>query len=174
MVEMAQAGVEAARSAGQPDFSLGAMVDVRSNPTLVRPLGTLDLPVWRDKISSLVAAALARKDASAARYTAEELAMAAELARMLHMVHESDRMIAYIDLDALPNTEQEIAAAEASAQSGQPTSGMIPEAEVMALSMRAERASALRDREAAVTDLLTLTAQAAPVGSPLPGEPPPS
>ena len=174
MVEMAEAGVETARRAGKPDFSLGAMVDVRANPTLLRPLGTLDLPLWRDKIASLVAAAQARRDASAARYTSGELGMAAELARILHMVHESDRMIAYIDRDALPGYEGEIAAAEASTASGQPAPGMITETEAMALAMRADRASALRDRETAVTDLLALTAQAAPAGSPLPGDPPQS
>lgn len=171
MVEMAEAGVESARRAGKPDFSLGAMADVRSNPTLFRPLATLDLPVWREKISALVAAAQARRDASAARYSAGELEMAAELARMIHMVHESDRMIAFIDHDGLPNLDLALAAAEASAESGPSGATMIPETEAMANAMRAERASALRDRETAVTDLMLLTAEAAPAGAPLPQEP---
>ncbi len=171
MVEMAEAGIASARRAGKPDFALGAMVDVRSNPTLFRPVATVDLPVWRDKIASLVAAAQARRDASAARYSAGELEVAAELARMIHMVHESDRMIAFIDRDGLPNLAQALASAEASAESGPSGAAMIPETQAMANAMRAERASALRDREAAVTDLLLLTAEAAPAGAPLPLNP---
>ena len=38
----------------------------------------------------------------------------------------------------------------------------------MALGMRLERAAALRERETAVTELMLLTADVAPAGSPLP------
>jgi outer membrane protein TolC len=168
MVETAVSGVEAARKAGHPDFTLGAMVDLRTNPTLFRPLATLDLPLWREKIAAGVAAAEARRDASAARLSAEQIGLAAELAQMLDLVRESDRMIAYIDHDGLPSFNRAVATAEAAYQSGAASPGMIPETQVMALAMRLDRLGALRDRERAVTDLMVLTADAAPVGSPLP------
>ena len=171
-VEMAVAGVEAARKTGHPDFTLGAMVDLRTNPTLFRPLATLNLPVWREKIAAIVAAAEARRDASAARLSAEQIGLAAELAQMLFMVRESDRMIAHIDHDGLPGFSSAIAMAEAAYQSGAAAPGVIPESQLMALAMRLERLGALRDRERAVTDLMVLTADAAPVGSPLPATQP--
>jgi outer membrane protein TolC len=172
MVEMAISGVEVARRARQPDFTLGAMVDLRTNPTLFRPLATLDLPIWRDKVAAVVAAAEARRDASLARVSAEQLNLAAELAQALYMVKEADRMIAFIDRDALPSYERAISTAEAASQSGVTNAAMIPEAEFMALSMRLERLGALRDRETAVTDLMLLTADIVPSDSPLPETPP--
>lgn len=167
MVEMAIAGIEVARKAGTPDFTLGAMVDFKADPLMLRPTATVTLPIWREKIRANIAAAEARRDAAAARVNAEQLTMAAQLAQMLYMVRESDRMIAYIDTTALPNYERTIASIEAGYQAGMTGPGMIPETRVMALAMRLERAAALRDRENAVTDLLLMTADIAPAGAPL-------
>lgn len=167
MVEMAVAGVQLARKAGTPDFSIGAMADLKADPLMVRPTATVSLPIWREKIRENIVAAEARRDAAAARASAEEINLAAELAQMLYMVRESDRMIAYVDTVALPNYDRAIASVEAAYQSGMATAAMIPETRVMALGMRAERLAALRDRENAVTDLLLMTAEIAPDGLPL-------
>jgi outer membrane protein TolC len=167
MVEMAAAGVEVARKAGHPDFSLGAMAELRADPSFVRPLATLGLPIWRDRIAATVAAAEARHEAGAARVSAEQLNLAAEFAQDLAMVRESDRMIAYIDRDALPSVDRSIATAAAAYQSGAASEAMIPESQVMALAMRLERAGTLRGRELAATDLMLLAAGTAmPVPAP--------
>lgn len=167
MVEMALAGIDVARQGATPDFSLGAMADFKASPLMVRPTATVTLPIWREKIAANIAAAEARRDAAVARVSTEQLNLAAELAQMLYMVRESDRMIAYIEQAALPNYERIIATLEAGYQSGMNGPGMIPETRIMALAMRLERAAALRDRENAVTDLLLLTADVAPPGAPL-------
>jgi cobalt-zinc-cadmium efflux system outer membrane protein len=167
MVEMAVAGVEVARKAGTPDFTLGLMADLKADPLMLRPTATVTLPIWREKIKATIAAAEARRDAAVARVDAEQLTMAAQLAQMLYMVRESDRMIEYIDTTVLPNYERLIASVEAGYQSGMTGAGMIPETRIMALSMQLERATALRDRENAVTDLLLMTADIAPAGTPL-------
>jgi len=167
MVEMAIAGVAVARKAGTPDFTLGVMADFKADPLMIRPTATVTLPIWREKIQSNIAAAEARHDAAVARVSAEQLNMAAQLAQMLYMVRESDRMIEYIDTTVLPNYERLIASIEAGYQAGMTGPGMIPETRVMALAMRLERAAALRDRENAVTDLLLMTADIAPAGTPL-------
>ncbi len=166
MVEMAVAGVEVARKAGRPDFTLGVMADLKADPLMVRPTATLKLPIWREKIAATIAGAEARRDASVARVSAEQLNLAAELAQMLYMVREADRMIAYIEQTALPNFDRTIATAEAGYQSGMSGPGMIPETQFMALTMRLERAAALRERETAVTGLLLLTADVAPASLP--------
>jgi outer membrane protein TolC len=167
MVEMAVASIEVARKAGTPDFTIGGMADLKSDPLMFRPTATVTLPIWREKIAANIAAAEARRDASKARVTAEQLNLAGEIAQMLYMVREADRMIAYIEQTALPNFERAIATVEAGYQSGMTGPSMIPETKLMALTMRLERAAALRERENAVTELLLMTADVAPAGSPL-------
>jgi outer membrane protein TolC len=166
MVEMATAGIEVARKAGTPDFAVGVMADLKADPLMVRPTASVTLPIWREKIASNIAAATARRDASAARVTAEQISMAAEFAQMLYMVRESDRMIAFIDQTALPGFDRTIASVEASYQAGMGSPAMILETKLMALTMRLERLAALRDRELAVTDLSLMTAAIAPAGAP--------
>lgn len=167
VVEMAVASVEVARSAGTPDFSAGAMVDLKASPLLIRPLANVSLPIWRSKIAAMVATAEAKRDAAVARVGAEQLNMAARLAQMLHMVRDSDHTIAYVDGTALPNLERTLAAVEAGYQSGMNGLSTIPETRLTALAAKLDRAAALRDREIAVTDLLLMAAEVAPAGSPV-------
>jgi outer membrane protein TolC len=167
MVDMSLAGVAVARKSGTPDFTVGLMADLKADPLMVRPTASATLPIWRDKIAATVAAARAKHDAAVARVNAEQLNLAAELAQMLYMVREADRMIAYIDDTALPIYERTVATVEAGYQSGMTEPAMIPETRFMALDMRLERANALRERESAVTDLLLMIATIAPSGAPL-------
>jgi cobalt-zinc-cadmium efflux system outer membrane protein len=175
MVDMTVAGVDVARKANTPDFSVGAMVDTKADPLMVRPTASLSLPVWREKVAALVAGAQARHDAAAARVSAEKINLAAELARMLYMVRDSDRMVAYIDETALPNLERAISTLEAGVQSGMSTPGMISETRLMQVDLRHERLDALKERENAATDVLLMIADVAPINSPLlvGGAPPP-
>lgn len=164
MVEMTVAQIEVARKAGAPEISAGAMVETRADPTFVRPLGTMTLPVWREKIRANIAAAEARRNAAAARVTAEQLTIAADLAQMLYMIRDADRMLDYMDNHALPDLGRSIASAEAAAQSGMASPTTITEAQLMAIDMRHDRLDVLRDRENAVVDLELLTANALPAG----------
>ena len=63
-VRAAEASILLARKARLFDFSLGLMADVKMNPTLYRPLGTLSLPIWRDKIAAQIAEAEANAKAA--------------------------------------------------------------------------------------------------------------
>jgi cobalt-zinc-cadmium efflux system outer membrane protein len=167
MVEMTIASIDVAKKARTPNFSVGAMADLKANPLMVRPTASVTLPIWREKLSANITAAEARNDASSARVTAEQLTLAAQLAQTLYMVHEADRMIAYIDETALPNFDRAIATIGAGYQSGLTSPSMIPETQLMALTMRLDRAATLRGREEAVTDVILLTADVAPAGAPL-------
>ena len=162
MVEMAIAGVTVAGKSRTPDIELGAMVDLKANPLMVRPTASVSLPLWRDKIAATIAAAEARRDAATARLNAEELTLAAEFAQMLFMVRESDRMIAAIDQTSLPNIERLSATVEASYQSGMSGAAMIFETRLKVTMLRLNRLALLLQRENAVTDLLLLTADIAP------------
>jgi cobalt-zinc-cadmium efflux system outer membrane protein len=170
MVEMAVARVDIARQTGRPSYAVGAMVDLKASPLLVRPTANISLPIWRDKIAATIAAAEARRDAAAARVSAEQLNLAAELAQMLYMIREADRMLGYIDGTALPNFENSYATLEAGVQSGMTGAAMIAETRLMALDMRHERLELLRQRETAAVDLALLIANVAPAGAPLPAD----
>src|ERR1019366_8341997 len=73
MVEMTVASVDVARQTGRPNFAIGAMVDLKASPLMVRPTAAISLPIWREKIAATIAAAEARRDAAAARVNAEQL-----------------------------------------------------------------------------------------------------
>jgi outer membrane protein TolC len=161
MVDMAVAGETLARQSRFPDFTAGLMLDLKQAPLMWRPTATMSLPVWRGKIAAQMQAAQARREAAAANVDAETLTMAAEFARMVYMVRESDRMLAFIDGTALPNIGRTLAAAEAGTRSGMGSAAMMSEARVMAAGMRIERLNALRDRELAVADLMRMSSEAA-------------
>ncbi|HWA86743.1 MAG TPA: TolC family protein [Opitutus sp.] len=162
MVDLAVASVEVAQKSGAPDFSVGAMADLRANPLMVRPTATVSLPIWRDKIASTIAAAGARRAAATERLQARELELASELAQQIFMVRESDRMLAYIDRTALPNLARTLDSLEAGVASGASEPVAIAETRMSQLDLQHERLDALRDRENAVVDLLLLTAAVAP------------
>jgi cobalt-zinc-cadmium efflux system outer membrane protein len=163
MVEMTVAGVEAARRTGSPDYSLGLMADVKASPVMFRPTASVSLPVWREKIASTIAAAEARRDGAIAGVNAMQLELAAELAQMLYMVRESDRMFAYINDTALPTLERMAELAGAGYQSGADGAAMISEAALRTQLMQLKRIEILRQREVAATNLLLMTADVAPV-----------
>lgn len=167
MVEMAIAGIEVAQKTRTPDFAVGGMVDLKASPLMVRPTASVTLPIWRDKIAATIAAAEARRDAAVARLNTEQLNVAAELAQMFFMVRESDRMIIYIDATALPNLDRVLRSAEAGLQTGMTRAGEIPATRLMALEMRLERLTALRQREDAVTDISLMSAAVAPQDAPI-------
>jgi outer membrane protein TolC len=143
------------------------MADLKADPRMFRPVATVTLPIWRDRIAATVAAATARRDAAIARLNAEQLEVAADLARMFHMVRESDRMLAYIDDTVLPNLDRALASAAAGLQTGMTRAGDIPANRLMALDMKLQRLGALRQRELAVTDISLMVAEVAPADTPL-------
>jgi uncharacterized membrane protein len=132
---------------------------------MIRPAASLSLPIWREKIAAGIRAAEARRDAATARVSAEQLAMATEVARMLFMVREADRMLAFIDGVILPNLGRGLAFAEAGAASGMGNPAMISETRMMTTDMRHERLETLRQRENAVVDLAVMTAAVTPAGA---------
>lgn len=167
MVQMAVSQVAVARKTRTPDFEIGAMVDLKASPLMVRPTAGMTLPIWRDKIAATIAAAEQRHEAASARLTAEEINLATELAQMTYMIREADRMIAFIDATALPGIVQTLESARAGYQSGMVSLSTVPSLELMALGMRLEKAAALRERERVLADLSLLITGNTPAGAPV-------
>ena len=167
MVEMALATSNLASTARTPDFSFGLMADLKANPLMLRPTASISLPIWRDKIEAAITAAANRQHAANARLQNAELSVAIDIAQMLHMAQEADRMIDYIEKSALPNLDRILSSAVASLQSGMSSASEIPGARLMAIAMKRERLAALRQHEDAAANLAFLTAGIAPPHAPL-------
>lgn len=162
MVEMAVAQVQIARTAKTPDFTAGLMVDTKADPRMYRPTATMTLPIWRGKIAAAIESADARKLAAQARLSSEQIGMAAELAQMLFMIREADRMLSYIDSAALPNITNALRSAESAYGTGMSGFAPLAELRLMELAMRIERVDARRERELAVADLASFVAADVP------------
>ena len=162
MVEMTMAQVDVARSARIPDFTAGLMADLKADPLMYRPTATMTLPIWREKISAAISSADSRKLAAHARLSAEQIGMAAELAQMLFMIREADRMLTYIDEAALPNIANALSSAEAGYGTGMSGFSPLAELRLMELDMRLERVDVRREREAALADLASFVAADVP------------
>jgi len=162
MVEMTMAQVDVARRARTPDFTAGLMADLKADPLMFRPTATMTLPIWREKISAAISSADSRRLAAQSRLSAEQIGMAAELAQMLFMIREADRMLAYIDESALPNIENALHSAEAGYGTGMSGFAALAELRLMELDMRLERVDVRREHEATLADLASFVAADVP------------
>ncbi|MFI5357749.1 MAG: TolC family protein, partial [Opitutales bacterium] len=162
LVDQSVAAVAVAESAATPDFGLGAMVDFKASPLLVRPVANLSLPIWRTRLDHQVAAARAQHDAALAQVDLNALDLAARVARALYTVHQADRMLAYIDHTARPNLDRLIATRSADYESGAGDLAALTTVATRRILLRLARLDLLRERADAVTELRFLSADAAP------------
>jgi outer membrane protein TolC len=162
MVDMAVSQVQIAHTGKIPDFTAGLMVDTKADPLMFRPTATVTLPIWRGKIKAAIESAEARRLAAQARLSSEQIGMAAELAQMLFMIREADRMLSYIDSAGLPNIINALRSAESAYGTGMSGFAPLAELRLMELAMRIERVDARRERELAVADLASFVATDVP------------
>lgn len=162
MVDMAVSQVQIAHTGKIPDFTAGLMVDTKADPLMFRPTATVTLPIWRGKIKAAIESAEARRLAAQARLSSEQIGMAAELAQMLFMIREADRMLSYIDSAGLPNIINALRSAGSAYGTGMSGFAPLAELRLMELAMRIERVDARRERELAVADLASFVAADVP------------
>jgi len=107
-VRAAEASLRLARRSRLPDFTLGLMADAQTDPTLYRPLGTVTVPIWRDKIAAQIAEAQANQRGAEARASAEQIGLAADLTQRLFVYRESTRSLALLTERLLPKARQSL------------------------------------------------------------------
>jgi outer membrane protein, heavy metal efflux system len=112
-VRAAEASIRSAEKGRLPDFSLGLMADVKMNPTLYRPLGTVTLPIWRDKIAAQIAEAQAGKNSVEAKLTDAQITLAVDVAQRLYLYREASRNLALLNDRLLPKAHQSLEVARA-------------------------------------------------------------
>lgn len=152
-VQRAGAALELAAKAGVPDFSAGLMADLKMTPLLFRPLATITLPVWRSKIRAQLAEAQAQKGAAQARLTAEQIALAVELAEKTYMLREADRNLTLTQEALLPKARLALEAARAGYLSNQNSFLDFSEAWRAQLTAELDAIAARTQRELALAEL---------------------
>jgi outer membrane protein TolC len=166
-VKMAQAAVAVAAKARTPDFSLGLMADVKMNPFLYRPLATVSLPVWRDKVAAQMAEAQALKRSADARLSAEQIALALEFAEKSFLYREATRKLMLLREQLLPKAQESLEVARIAYLSGQLDFFNLSDAQRTLLMFEVDQVEALTQREMALAELSLVTLARFPADAPL-------
>lgn len=163
-VRAAEASILLARRNQLPDFTLGLRADVQMNPTVYRPLGTLSLPVWRDKIAAQIAEAQANKLSAEARLSAEQIALAADFAERSFLYREATRNLALLNDLLLPKARWSLEVARSGYLAGQIDFFNLTDTERTLLSFELDKVEAATQREVVLAELSLIIQGMSPVG----------
>ena len=162
-VRAAEASLNLAYKARMPDVSLGFMGDVKMNPILYRPWGTLTVPIWRDKVAAEVAQAQATKRAGEARLSAEQIALAVAVAEKAFLYREASRNLGLLQQQLLPRLRQSLELARSGYIAGEIDFFNLTDTEQTLLRFGLDEVEALTQRELALAEL-SLIVQGMPPG----------
>jgi outer membrane protein TolC len=163
-VRAAEASVMMSRKARMPDFTLGLMTDVQMNPTLYRPLGTVTLPIWRDKIAAQIGEAQAKKNSAAARLNDAQIALAADVAARTFLYREASRNLALLNDQLLPKARQSLEVARAGYLSGTIDFFNLIDSERTLIGFEVNRVEAATQRELVLAELSLIAQGMSPSG----------
>ena len=166
-VRAAEASIILAQKAGRPDFNLGLMADVKMNPTLYRPLGTISLPIWRDKIAAQIAEAQANKRSAEARLSDEQIALALDFAERSYLYREATRNLALLNDQLLPKARQSLEVARSGYLGGQIDFLNLTDTERTLLGFELDKVEAATQREVVLAELSLIIQGMPPAGAPM-------
>jgi cobalt-zinc-cadmium efflux system outer membrane protein len=168
-VRAAEASIVLARRSRLPDFSLGLMADVQMKPTLYRPLGTISLPIWRDKIAAQIAEAQAGKRSAEARLSDEQIALAVSFAEKSYVYREATRNLALLRDHLLPKARQSLEVARSGYLGGQIDFFNLSDTQRTLLGFELDAVEAATQREVVLAELSLMIQgmppESAPMGS---------
>jgi cobalt-zinc-cadmium efflux system outer membrane protein len=167
-VRAAEASILLARKSRLPDFSLGFMVDVKTDPTLYRfpgNPGTMSLPIWRDKIAAQIAEAESNKKASEARLSTEQIALAVDIVEKSFRYREATRNLALLNDHLLPKAQQSHEVARIGYLSGQIDFFNLSDTETTLLGFQLDRVDAETERELSLAELSLIVQGMTPTSS---------
>lgn len=166
-VKMAEASIRLANKARIPDFTIGLEADAKAAPVMYRPLAGMTLPIWRDKIAAQIAEAQGNKNAAQARLSAEQIALAIEVADKSYMVREATRNLRLVETALLPKARQSLEVARAGYLAGQIDFFNLMDAWKMLLEFQLSRIETQTQREIAIAELSLVIAGLPPEGAPI-------
>lgn len=167
-IRASQAGISLAYRQNIPDFNVGAMVDVKSTPALIRPLVGVSLPIWRDKVAAGIAQAEAERLAGVSRLSAAEINLTVVLAEKTFAWRELSRNLILLQNQLLPQAALSVEVARAGYLSGTITFFNLIDAQRQRLAYELAEVEARARREIVLAELGLLIAGVAPEGSPFP------
>jgi outer membrane protein TolC len=166
-IRAAEASISLAQNARLPDFNLGLMADVKMDPTLYRPLGTVSLPIWRDKIAAQIAEAQANKRSTEARLSDEQITLAVAFAEKSYVYREATRNLALLNDDLLPKARQSLEVAKSGYLGGQIDFFNLTDTERTLLGFELEKVDVSTQREVVLAELSLIIQGMPPVGAPM-------
>jgi cobalt-zinc-cadmium efflux system outer membrane protein len=152
-VRVAEASMILARKARLPDATLGLMADVKMDPTLYRPLGTVSLPIWRDKIAAQIAEAQANKRAAQAQLSGEQIALAVDFAERTFLYREATRNLALLNDKLVPKARRSLEVARSGYLAGQLDFLNLTDSERTLLEFKLDKVEATMQREVVLAEL---------------------
>lgn len=158
----AEAAIALAKRTRLPDFSLGLMADAKMNPTMYRPVGTVSLPIWRDKIAAQIAEAQANKRSAEARLSDAQVELAADVAARTYLYREATRNLELLEKQLLPKSQKSLEVARAGYLAGQIDFFNLIDAERTWLGFQLDRVEVATQREIVLAEL-SLIVQGMPV-----------
>ena len=163
-VRAAEASIRLAYKARMPDTSVGLMADAKMSPTLYRPWGTVSLPLWRDKLAAQVAEAQANKRAGEARLSAEQIALAVDVAERSFLYREATRNLELLRNELLPKQRQSVEVARSGYLGGQIDFFNLTDAEQTLLRFGLDEVEARTQRELSLAELSAIVQGMPPTG----------
>jgi outer membrane protein, heavy metal efflux system len=164
-VRGAEASIALAYKARMPDASVGFMADVKMNPAVYRPWGTVSIPLWRDKLEAQVAQAQATKRAGEARLSAEQIALAVAVAEKAFLYRQASRNLELLQKQLLPKQRQSLAVARSGYLGGQIDFRNLSEADQALLRFSLEEVEARTQRELSLAELSLIVQGMPPAGT---------
>lgn len=165
-IRAAEAAIALAYREKVPDFTLGAMADVKNSPTLLRPLASMTLPTWRDKIAADIARAQAARLAAEGRLEAAQIALAVTLAEKAFAYREVSRNLALLQDKLIPQSALSVAVARAAYLTGDITFFNLIDAELQQLTYELGEVQARTLREVLMAEITLIVAGIPPAERP--------
>ena len=164
-VSAAEGSLQLARKSARPDFSVGIEADWKASPIMLRPSLGVSLPIWRDKTRAQIAAAQANKAEAGARLSAEQIALAVEIAEKTVASREATRQLVLLS-GSLPRMASGALALAQSAYSGGKSdfNGVINAQKVL-FELQVAHSEASLQRELALAELSLLVLATVPAGA---------
>ncbi len=168
-VRAAEAAITLAKRSRLPDFSLGLMADVKMNPTMYRPLGTVSLPIWRDKIAAQIAEAQATKRSVQARLSDEQIKLAVDVTERMYLYREATRNFGVLNDQLVPKAHQSLEVARAGYLSGRLEFINVIDAERTLLGFQLDKVEVAAQREVVLAELSLIVRGMPPTGAAMGG-----
>ena len=167
-IARAEASMALAQAAGRPETSAGLMVDAKASPVLFRPLGTVSLPIWQDKLKAETASAQAGEQAAAARLAGAQLNLMMTFAEKSYNYRQVTRNLTVLEQQLIPKTQRSLAIARSAYLDGKTDFFNLMDTERSLLNEQSDLIAARLQRELVLAEISLLIAGVPPEGTPLP------